>query len=194
MSTLILGLGNRGGEYARTRHNVGWMCLDELERRGRFGRERREGQARIREGSLEGFDVITARPQTYMNLSGRAAVHLTDKFGMPPHDVIVAHDDADLPLGRIRVRRGGRAGGNRGVQSLIDAWRTQDFIRVRIGIGHPGGDADLVDHVLETFDPEERAALPEILSRSADAVVTIVRDGLEPAMTEFNRAPDTDSA
>jgi PTH1 family peptidyl-tRNA hydrolase len=190
MPTLIIGLGNRGGEYARTRHNVGWMCLDVLEHRGRFGRERREGQARIREGSLEGFDVITARPQTYMNLSGRAAAHLTEKLGVPPNDVIVVHDDADLPLSRIRVRRGGRAGGNRGVQSLIDAWRTQDFIRVRVGIGHPEGDADLVDHVLDTFDPAERALLPGILERAADAVVTIIRDGLDTAMTEFNRPPD----
>src|ERR1700719_3131769 len=110
MPTLIIGLGNRGGEYAHTRHNVGWMALDELARRGKLGRERREGQARIREGTLEVFDVITARPQTYMNLSGRAGAHLTDRFGIPPQDVIVVHDDADLPLGRIRVRRGGRAG------------------------------------------------------------------------------------
>lgn len=188
MPQLIIGLGNRGGEYAHTRHNVGWMCLDELERRGRFGRERREGPARVREGTLEGFDVVTARPQTYMNLSGKAGAHLTDKLGVPPSDVIVVHDDADLPLGRIRVRRGGRAGGNRGVQSLIDAWRTQAFMRVRIGIGRPGEDEDLTDHVLDKFTREEREQLPVILERSADAVVAIIRDGPETAMTTYNRA------
>ncbi|MFN2582934.1 MAG: aminoacyl-tRNA hydrolase [Candidatus Dormibacteria bacterium] len=190
MPALVIGLGNPGGEYARTRHNVGWMCLDELERRGRFGRERREGPARIREGSLEGFDVVVARPQTYMNISGRAGVHLTNKFGVPPTDVIVVHDEADLPLGRLRVRRGGRSAGHRGVQSLIDAWRTQDFVRVRIGVGHPGRDGDLVDHVLDRFDRDEGERMPAIIDRAADAVVTLIRDGVEQAMASYNRAAD----
>ena len=101
MAQLIIGLGNPGGEYARTRHNVGWMCLDELERRGKFGRERREGAARVREGTIDGYDVITARPQTFMNLSGKAAAQLTSKHGTPPGDVIVVHDEADFPLGRV---------------------------------------------------------------------------------------------
>ncbi|MBV8301140.1 MAG: aminoacyl-tRNA hydrolase [Candidatus Dormibacteraeota bacterium] len=188
MATLIIGLGNRGGEYARTRHNVGWMCLDELERRGRFSRERRDGPAKVREGSLDGFDVVTARPQTYMNLSGRAGVHLTQKLGIPSSDVIVVHDDADLPLGRLRLRRGGRAGGQKGVQSLIDSWRSQDFVRVRMGIGRPAGDTDLVDHVLDGFDRDERATAQGMVVRAADAVVAIIRDGLEQAMTTFNRA------
>ncbi|MBV8194502.1 MAG: aminoacyl-tRNA hydrolase [Candidatus Dormibacteraeota bacterium] len=190
MAALVIGLGNPGGEYTRTRHNVGWMCLDELERRGRFGRERREGPARIREGSLEGFDVVTARPQTYMNVSGRAGVHLTERFGVRPGDVVVVHDEADLPLGRIRVKEGGRSAGHRGVQSLIDSWRTQDFVRVRIGVGHPGATGDLVDHVLDRFDREERERLPEIIARAADAVITIIRDGAQQSMTLFNRAAD----
>ena len=188
MPTLIIGLGNPGGEYARTRHNVGWMVLDELERRGRFGRERREGPARVREGSLEGFDVVTARPKTYMNMSGRAGAHLTDRFGIPPRDVIVVHDEADLPLGRIQVKQGGRSAGHRGVQSLIDSWHTPDFIRVRVGVGHPEDRDDLVDHVLETFDREERKRVPAIVERAADAVDVIIRDGAEAAKTKFNRA------
>jgi peptidyl-tRNA hydrolase, PTH1 family len=189
MAQLIIGLGNRGGEYARTRHNVGWMCLEELERRGRFGRERREGPAKVRSGLLDGYEVMTARPQTYMNLSGKAGVHLTDKLGVPPHDVIVVHDDADLPLGRLRLRRGGSAAGQKGVQSLMDSWRTQDFIRVRIGIGHPDDGGDLVEHVLDRFEPSERPLVDEVIRRAADAVVTTMRDGLEAAMTQFNRAP-----
>jgi PTH1 family peptidyl-tRNA hydrolase len=188
MATLVLGLGNRGGEYAHTRHNVGWMCLDELERRGRFGRERREGPARIREGTVDGYDVITARPQTYMNLSGRAGAHLSERFSIAPRDVIVVHDDADLPLGRLRVRRDGRAGGQKGVQSLIDSWRTQEFIRVRIGIGRPAGDTDLVDHVLDRFDPDERVLMKDSVSRATDAVLTIIHDGVDTAMTTYNRA------
>jgi peptidyl-tRNA hydrolase, PTH1 family len=185
---LVIGLGNIGGEYARTRHNVGWMCLDEVERRGRFGRQRREGPARVREGSVEGFDVITARPQTYMNLSGRAGAHLTTKTGVPPRDAIVVHDEADFPLGVVKIKRGGSAAGHHGVQSLIDAWRTPDFTRVRIGVGHPGGDGDLVEHVLDTFDREERERLPSIIARAADAVVAIIREGPDQAMTTYNRA------
>jgi peptidyl-tRNA hydrolase, PTH1 family len=190
MAQLVIGLGNRGSEYRHTRHNIGWMCLDELERRGRFGRERREGPARIREGSLEGYDVVTARPQTFMNLSGRAGVHLTARLGITPPDVIVVHDDADLPLGRLRLRRGGSAGGQRGVQSLIDAWRSQDFVRVRIGIGRPRDDGDLVDHVLDGFLPDERPIATAAVTRAADAIISVMRDGLDEAMTRFNRAPD----
>ena len=189
MPTLIIGLGNRGGEYARTRHNVGWMCLDELEHRGRFARERREGPSRVREGSIEGFDVVTARPQTYMNLSGRAAAHLTGKYGVSPRDVIVVHDEADFPLGKIQIRRKGSSAGHKGVQSLIDAWRTDEFVRMRIGVGRSDGDGDLVEHVLDSFTPEERDLLPGIISRVADAIVAIIRDGPDAAMTTFNRVP-----
>ena len=188
MATLIIGLGNPGGEYARTRHNCGWMVLDELEGRGRFARARREGPSKVRAGTLEGFDVVLARPTTYMNLSGRAGVHLVRVLGLPVSEVVVVHDDVDIAFGRLRLRRGGSAGGNRGVRSLIDSWRTPDFIRVRVGIGRPAEGEDTVDHVLDTFDPAERAALPAILARAADATVAIVRDGLERAMGEYNRA------
>lgn len=189
MPALVIGLGNPGGEYAHTRHNVGWMCLDELEHRGRFGRQHRQGSARIREGTLAGMDVITARPTTYMNVSGRAGKQLTDALSMSPHDVIVVHDEADFPLGKIQVKRGGRSAGHRGVQSLIDSWRTQDFVRVRVGVGRPDASGDLVDHVLDRFDRDERERLPGVIARAADAVVTVLRDGVETAMTLFNRAP-----
>ena len=121
MATLIIGLGNPGGEYARTRHNCGWMVLDELEGRGRFARARREGPSKVRAGTLDGFDVVLARPTTYMNLSGRAGVHLVRALGVTPPGVVVVHDDVDLPFGRLRLRRGGSAGGNRGVRSLIES-------------------------------------------------------------------------
>lgn len=190
MSALIIGLGNPGGEYAATRHNVGWMCLDELERRGRFGRARREGPAKVREGALDGFDAVLARPTTYMNVSGRAGHHLAQRFGVPVADVIVVHDDLDLPPGRLRLRRGGGAGGHNGIRSLMDSWRTPEFIRVRIGIGRPPPGVDPADFVLDPFSPEERAALPATVRRAADAVVAIVRGGLDNAMNEFNRRPD----
>jgi peptidyl-tRNA hydrolase, PTH1 family len=189
MPALIIGLGNPGGEYARTRHNVGWMVLEELERRGRFGRDRREGPARIRQGALEGFDTVIARPQTYMNLSGRAGLHLTNTLGIPLSDVIVVHDEADFSLGKIQVKQRGSAAGHKGVQSLIDAWRSDEFVRIRIGVGHPGDNNDLVDHVLDPFVPDEKEQLPAVIGRSADAVVAILRDGVDAAMTTYNRAP-----
>lgn len=165
------------------------MCLDELEQRGRFSRERRDGPARVREGSIEGFDVVTARPQTYMNMSGRAAAYLTDKLAVSPHDVLVVHDEADFPFGKIQVKRGGSSAGHRGVQSLIDAWRTSAFPRVRIGVGRSEEDGDLVDHVLDTFNGEERSALPALITRAADAVVAVIREGVDAAMATYNRAP-----
>ncbi|GAC1341035.1 MAG: aminoacyl-tRNA hydrolase [Candidatus Dormibacteria bacterium] len=190
MATLVIGLGNPGGEYAHTRHNAGWGCLDVLERRGRFGRERREGAARVREGAIEGFEIVLARPQTFMNLSGRAGRHLTERLGMPPEEVVVIHDDLDLPFGRLRVRRDGGAGGQKGVRSLADSWRTEDFLRVRIGIGRPPDGEDATEHVLGQWTPEERERLPAVLERAADAVVALIRRGLEPAMAEYNRATD----
>ncbi len=190
MASLVIGLGNPGGEYARSRHNVGWMCLDQLESRGRFGRVRREGPAKVRESSVDGYDIVTARPQTFMNVSGRAAVHLARKYGVPTEDLIVIHDDVDLPLGRIRLKRGGGAAGQKGVLSIADALRSQDFMRVRIGVSRPPDRDEMVDYVLNGFTPKERERLGAVLNRAADAVMALVRDGLEAAMTEYNRAPD----
>jgi PTH1 family peptidyl-tRNA hydrolase len=190
VAALILGLGNPGGEYRGTRHNVGWLALDELESRGRFGRQRREGPAKVREGAIDGYDVVTARPQTYMNVSGRAAVHLLRKYGMPPADLIVVHDDVDLPLGRIRLKRGGGAAGQKGVLSIADALRTQEFMRVRIGVSRPLERDQMVDYVLDRFTPDERERLGVVIPRAADAVVALVRNGLDSAMSEYNRAPD----
>jgi PTH1 family peptidyl-tRNA hydrolase len=189
MATLVIGLGNHGGSYAHTRHNAGWMALDELAKRGRFGKERREGPARVAEGSVDGFELVLARPQTYMNLSGRAAVHLVDRFGVSPADVIVVHDDLDLPVGRLRLRRNGSPGGQKGVKSLADSLRFKDFIRVRIGIGRPPEDMDPTDYVLRRFSPEEREVINQVLPRAADAVVAIVRDGLDKAASVYNAAP-----
>jgi PTH1 family peptidyl-tRNA hydrolase len=190
MPQLIIGLGNPGGEYAATRHNLGWRCLDELAQRGRFARERREGQSRIREGTLDGFDAVLASPRTYMNLSGRAALQLTRRYGVRVADVIVTYDEIDLPLGRLRLRRGGGAGGHNGVRSLIDSWQSPDFIRVRMGIGRPPDGVDPADYVLRGFSPDEVEHVEVMVRSAADAVIAIVREGLAAAMNLYNRKPD----
>jgi peptidyl-tRNA hydrolase, PTH1 family len=187
---LVLGLGNPGSEYADTRHNIGWRGLAELARRGRFGKEKRDGPARIRTGSIDGCEVVLARPMTYVNLSGRAGVHLVRRLGIAVQDVIVVHDEIDLPFGRLRVRRGGSAGGHNGVKSLIASWQTDDFIRVRIGVGRPPDSVDAADHVLDEFTPEEEARVDGLVARAADAVVAILEDGPDAAMNRFNRRPD----
>lgn len=186
---LLLGLGNPGAEYARTRHNAGWMVLEEIEERGRFGRSERGGPARIRRGSVDGLELTLARPTTFMNLSGRAGVHLAASLGVDVGDIVVVHDDVDIPFGRLRIRRGGSAGGHRGVASLMAGWRRSDFIRVRVGVGRPPAGGDTVDYVLAPFTADERAALPAIVRRAADATIAVVRDGLESAMNQFNRQP-----
>jgi peptidyl-tRNA hydrolase, PTH1 family len=132
--------------------------------------------------------VVTARPQTFMNLSGKAAVQLTGKHGTSPRDVIVVHDEADFPLGRVKIKLGGSAAGHRGVQSLIDSWRTDEFPRIRIGIGRDGDSNDLIEHVLDPFLPDERPRAEAAITRAAGMAVAIMRDGLEAAMNVWNRA------
>jgi len=191
MPQLVIGLGNPGGEYRNTRHNVGWMVLDEIERRGRFRAERKEGPANVRMGTVEGHELVTARPKTYMNLSGRAAVHLIQRFGVSAADTVVVHDDVDLTFGRLRLRRGGSAGGQRGVDSLIRSLQTKDFIRVRVGIGRPPEGADTSDHVLDRFTRAEREQLPAIIARATEAVLAIAGAGLDRAAADFNGNPGT---
>ena len=186
MTQLVIGLGNHGGGYAHTRHNLGWMVLDELERRGRFGKERREGPARVTEGTVDGYDLILGRPHTYMNLSGRAAAHLTDRFNAAPADVIVIHDDLDLEFGRVRLKIGGGEGGHNGLRSVASALSTKDFQRVRIGIGRPPGRKDPAAFVLENFNAAERAEIPTICEQAADATELLIELGLETAQNRVH--------
>lgn len=181
----ILGLGNPGAKYARTRHNVGFRVLDELARRhgGAFRRSlRTPWQAcRVRMGAEE---VLLVKPQTFMNRSG-AVVPALKRKGVAPTELVVVTDDADLPLGRLRVRARGSAGGHKGLESLIACAGTDRFVRVRVGIGRPR-EADLVEHVLTAFGPEEEAVVEETVRRAADAVECVLREGVERAMNRFN--------
>ena len=185
LDLLVAGLGNPGRQYEQTRHNAGWMVVDELARRhdGSF-RSKFAGQlAEVRDGDLR---LALLKPETYMNVSGRSVSQATRFFKVDPESLLVVHDDVDLEAGRLQARLGGGLAGHKGLRSFADALGTQDFLRLRIGVGRPGrGDRrPVADYVLSSFEPE--VDVDALVSRAADAVETIVREGLEPAQQRFN--------
>jgi peptidyl-tRNA hydrolase, PTH1 family len=185
---LIIGLGNPGAEYERTRHNLGFMLVDLLAREAGAQVRRRECRSLVGRAELEGTRVELVKPQTYMNLSGEAVACLLSKqeAKRAAADLIVISDDLALPFGTIRLRRRGSAGGHNGLKSIIAATRTDEFIRLRIGIQpeHPLGDTR--NFVLDEFSRSERAELEKILERSAEALRAVLRDGIDKAMATYN--------
>ena len=192
MIRLLVGLGNTGRLYRRTRHNVGFLVIEEIERRGgRPAGSEVEHCLVSRVVSGEGL-VILARPALLMNRSGLAVRALLAREGVAHQEMLVVCDDLHLPLGALRLRRQGSHGGHNGLRSIIDALGTGDFPRLRVGIGPAGESEDQADFVLAGFPPEERARLPEIVGTAADCVEMVVREGLGQAMNRFNRKPDVD--
>ncbi len=187
---IVFGLGNPGRRYEATRHNLGFRVVEQLA--GRAGRglpapASLKRLAWVCEAELAGARVLLARPLTFMNECGRAAAALCGHYGIPPADLVAVHDDADLELGRIRVRGSGSAGGHRGVGSLVESLGTEAFPRVRLGVKGRGRAArDLADYVLDEFEPEEVPVAEALVSLGADAVETLLREGLEAAMRSFN--------
>ena len=185
LDLLVAGLGNPGREYDRTRHNAGWLVLDELARRhsGSWRSKFSGSLAEIRLGDLR---LALLKPETYMNDSGRSVGAAVRFFKVEPEQVLVVHDDVDLEAGRLQARAGGGLAGHNGLRSLAQHLGSQDFLRLRIGIGRPGrGDPrPVADWVLSPFSPEEDAEA--LVARAADAVETIARDGLEAAQQRFN--------
>jgi peptidyl-tRNA hydrolase, PTH1 family len=187
LDLLVVGLGNPGREHAQNRHNVGWMVVDELARRhGASFRGKFSGQlAELREGDLR---LGLLKPELYMNESGRSVAPAVRFFKVPPEDLLVVHDEGDLDLGRLQARAGGGLAGHNGLRSIAQQLGTQDFLRLRIGVGRPerGDPRPLADYVLSNFEPHDDAEA--IVSRAADAVETIAREGLEPAQRRFHSA------
>jgi len=187
---IVVGLGNPGEEYRHTRHNVGFWVVDRLARRGATS-FRLEGELRkygwSARARLAAGEVLLFKPRTYMNRSGRAVSALCRAHDTDPRDLVVVYDDADLELGRLRIRQGGGAGGHNGVRSLIDVMGQDDFVRVRLGVRGEGRDEqDLADYVLAEFDGGERAAAEELADVAAEAVECLVGEGLPTAMNRFN--------
>ena len=183
---LLIGLGNPGREYRDNRHNIGFMLIDRLAVRLDARGMKLQSKAIVIGALYEERKLILAKPQTYMNLSGGAVQGLLHFYKIPPENLIVAHDDLDLPLGTIRIRPGGGAGGQRGMASTIERLGTQDFPRLRLGIGRPPGRMDAAAYVLQDFSRADLLIVSETLDRAADAVLTFVTDGLDKAMNKYN--------
>lgn len=180
---LLAGLGNPGNQYARTRHNFGFRAIDVIAPRGvRFQEGFKGLWAKARIFSEE---VILLKPLTYMNLSGVSVSKAIDAFGVPVERLVVFCDDIDLPLGRLRIRKGGSSGGHRGLQSVIDFIGQDGFYRFRLGIGRPSG-KDVKEYVLEEFSPDEEPLVEKVLRAVRDAVEVFLKEGPEVAMSQFN--------
>lgn len=183
---LLIGLGNPGREYKDNRHNFGFMLIDRLIVRLNAHGMKVQSKAIVTTATYEERKLILAKPQTYMNLSGQSAQGLLHFYKLPVENMLVAHDDLDIPFGTIRVRPGGGPGGQRGMASTIEQLGTKDFPRLRLGIGRPPGRMDPAAYVLQNFSRDEMKILSEIIDRAADAALTFVTDGLNKAMNKFN--------
>lgn len=186
---LVVGLGNPGPSYAGNRHNVGFMVADLLASRvgGRF--KAHKGRADLVEGRLVGARVLLAKPKTYMNLSGGPTAALRDFFKVPVERILCVHDELDVDFGRLRLKRGGGAGGHNGLRSLDSALGSRDYLRVRVGIGRPPGRQDAAGYVLRDFSTTERKVLPLEVDRAADAVEALVTGTLEAAQNIYHQDP-----
>ncbi|MEE6259540.1 aminoacyl-tRNA hydrolase [Plantactinospora sonchi] len=186
---LLVGLGNPGKEYARHRHNVGFMVADLLADRigAKFGRHRRS-VAEVAEGrlGLGGPKLVLIKPLTYMNLSGGPVAALAQFYKVPPAQVVAVHDELDIPYGQLRVKLGGGEGGHNGLRSMSKSLGTKDYLRVRFGIGRPPGRQDPADFVLSDFSSVERKELEFLVDRAADVVESVVTRGLEWAQNAYH--------
>ena len=186
LDLLVVGLGNPGREYARTRHNVGWMVVDELARR-HDGSWKSKFNGQVSEIRVDGHRVALLKPETYMNESGRSVSAAARFYKVEPDAVLIVHDEGDLDLGRLQARKGGGLAGHNGLRSIAQHLKTQDFMRLRVGVGRPerGDPRPLADYVLSDFAPHDDAET--LVARAADAVETLEADGIERAQVAVNR-------
>jgi len=183
---MIVGLGNPGKDYQKNRHNVGFMAIDKIAQEFGIENKKVKSKAIIMEGKKDNKKIILVKPQTFMNLSGSAVASLVKFFKINPENLIVIHDDLDLPSLSIRLRPGGGAGGQKGISSIIQNLGTQQFNRIRIGIGRPPGRMDPADYVLQNFPKQEEKELPLLFDTVTKAVECILDSSIEIAMNKFN--------
>lgn len=185
---LLVGLGNPGREYRNTRHNAGFMVIDRLSELLKINISRAQERALVGAGMDGGCKIILAKPMTYMNLSGTAIGALMRFYKVPTSNLLIIHDDIDLPLGTLRIRPGGGSGGQKGLASTIERLGTEDIPRMRVGVGRPPGQKMAADYVLHPFNRDEQELATLMIDRAADAAVLFVRSGLDAAMNRYNGA------
>ena len=189
---LIVGLGNPGKTYACNRHNVGFQCLNHFARLHSIRFERRQCRARVGIGEVRGEKLLLAKPGTFVNLSGNSVAGLVHKHNIPLSDLLVIYDDLDLPLGKIRLRQSGSSGGHKGMNSIISALGSEDFSRIRVGIGRPQPEKQsmsedaVVSYVLSDFSPEEEAIIKPVIAGVSEAIDCFLTQGIKAAMNRFN--------
>lgn len=183
---MVVGLGNPGREYESSRHNVGFFLLDALQKNFDSTDWKKSDRELISETRILSEKILLVKPQTFMNLSGESVVPLVNFYKLPLENLIVVHDDMDLPVGKIRIRAKSNSGGHHGIDSIISLLGTNNFPRVKIGIGHPHVNRDVVSHVLSTFDSEEKILIDQAVENLIPAVKCIITDGIDIAMNRFN--------
>jgi PTH1 family peptidyl-tRNA hydrolase len=189
---LIVGLGNPGKAYAHNRHNVGFRCLNYFARLHSIRFDHRQCRARAGIGGIRGEKLLLAKPGTFMNLSGNSVACLVHKHNVPLNNLLIIYDDLDLPLGKIRLRQSGGSGGHKGMNSIISALGSEEFPRIRVGIGRPQVDEQsmsedaIVNYVLSDFSPQEEAIIKPVIARVAEAIDCFLTQGIEAAMSKFN--------
>lgn len=184
---IIAGLGNPDKKYEKTRHNVGFQAARRIKKQYGLERSRKKFQAKTNQGRIGGEEVLLLRPETYMNNSGLAVREAAAFYKVPADHVLIIYDDIALPLGTLRLRKSGSAGGHNGIKSIISHLGTQDFPRIRIGVGSNQGEGDLIDYVLGAFSKAEQQVIDEAVQRAADAVESIITEGMDKAMNRFNQ-------
>jgi PTH1 family peptidyl-tRNA hydrolase len=183
---LIIGLGNPGLKYINTRHNVGFKVINKLAKLINIKIRCRKYKSMIGSGKISGNEVILAKPMTYVNLSGEAVELLVRNFQVPLTELLVVYDDINLELGKIRIRKKGSAGGHNGMKSIIDKLNSQEFTRMRIGIGSPEHGIEVRDYVLSNFTKEEKKIIENTIEKAAQAAICIIKEGINVAMNKFN--------
>ncbi len=189
---LIVGLGNPGKNYARNRHNVGFQCVNHFARLYSIPFDHRQCQARAGIGKARGEKLLLAKPGTFVNLTGKSVACLVHKHNIPLTDLLVVYDDLDLPLGKVRLRQSGSSGGHKGMNSIISALGSEDFSRIRVGIGRPQVEGQslsedaIVNYVLSDFSPEEETVIKPVIAKVAEAIDCFLTQGITAAMNKFN--------
>jgi PTH1 family peptidyl-tRNA hydrolase len=189
---LIVGLGNPGAEYAKTRHNAGFLLVEKLAAKWKAcWTNERKFDARIAKAERDGGKILLCEPQTFMNLSGETVGELINFYRLPLKQLLVAVDDADLPLGEIRLRAKGSSGGHHGLESIEQHMASREFARLRIGIGRKEGSREITNYVLGKFDPSEDQLMKKVLERASDQIATWLEAGIEKAMSQSNGVVDS---